>query len=706
MLKSAVQISVGIIIVFSGIITFLVPELIEDFRPITIIENEELSLLGLQEQEEWLVIVVDFPDHPSTESIGVSQAENILNEQATRYIDEMSGGKSVLNITVHDSVIRADGNLADYGSDYLGTIDYDSAGHFLPPKLAQEAVSKTKNDINWEKFDLNNDGTVDRLLILHTTSGQEDGGGSSDRIWSHFSELEEDVKVTDSIYVKHYALASLKSPSKGLGTMVHEMLHQLGAADLYPVHDATWANQWKGLGQWDIMASGNWNGNGAWPALPTSASLELMGINRHQEIDLVFPDNAQAPCIGPTIELIPMSEMGESIKIQIGREEFVWIEAKGNRGFESNLPGSDGVLVSYQDLSMGDIGDNELNIDPDKPWLAIIEADEDLDLRYGRNEGEESDLFKNGDKFGSEGVIIRNSGGVKVHWTAEVLVNQNNTSISFVSNDCNPKFDINFDGHESILLDDEHIIVEVFSEQSCILSSELTSTDGREISILETIIPQGNSIVNISFNPHIATYNSAEINGIITCGSSELDINHKVEFMGSIPIEGSYVNDIPVLDNSVIQIPIAKYGNDSEQFSVEINGPLSRISQVQQSVDLSEVEQIEIIIQPNELLSKGMLVRGELELYSRTGEKWIIDIELTADDNNKEDFDITDPNFLIPIALIFLGLSFLIDGSISIYKSKSKRNDANKDVNQESMQTEENQTQTIVEHDAWGRIID
>ena len=46
-------------------------------------------------------------------------------------------------------------------------------------------------------------------------------------------------------------------------------------------------------------------------------------------------------------------------------------------------------------IYLGDV-DNEPNIDPDKPWLAIVEADGDLDLRYEANEGEGSDLFKNG----------------------------------------------------------------------------------------------------------------------------------------------------------------------------------------------------------------------------------------------------------------------------------------------------------------------
>ena len=704
MLKSALQISVGIIIIFSGIITFLIPELIDGIRPTAIIENEGVTLLGLQEEEEWLVIVVDFPDYPSSDSIGINQAENILNEQAVRYIDEMSGGNSILNITVHETVIRANGNLADYGSDYMGNVDYDESGNFLPPKLAQEAITKSKDNIDWNKFDLDNDGNVDRLLILHTTTGQEDGGGSSDRIWSHFAELEDKQSVGNSLFVQHYALASLKSPSKGLGTMIHEMLHQLGAADLYPVHDANWANQWKGLGQWDIMASGNWNGNGAWPALPTSASLELMGIERYQELELVWPVDTQNPCIGPSINFVPMSEGGESIKIQIGIEEFIWIEAKGSRGFESNLPGSNGILVSYQDLSMGKIDDNELNIDPDKPWLAVIEADGDSDLRYGRNEGEDSDLFKDGDLFGFDGVIIRNSGGVKVHWTAEVDITENNMSVSFVSQNCDPKVDFVFPGHESILLDDQNVIVETKAQESCIVTGTLSSTDGREISIQNPIIPEGTSSLTLSFSPEYATLSSTEISGILTCGTSKIDIAHKVEFMGSIPVNFYFEDSIPVNEDSKIQIPLSKLGNESEQFTIDIEGPLSRIANVQQSVDISEADSIEISIDPSGLLSEGMLVKGELELYSRFGEKWSIEIQLTAEDSEEDKFDIREPNVLISAALVFLGLSFLIDGSIAIYKSKFKLSKAN-EVAISAVEPTQESTPTD-EYDAWGRLID
>ena len=86
MLKAVLQIILGVIIITSGVISYMVPEIIENLQQTTVVENEDLVLLGLQEDENWLVIIVDFPDFPSSDAVGVSQAENILNEQGTRYI--------------------------------------------------------------------------------------------------------------------------------------------------------------------------------------------------------------------------------------------------------------------------------------------------------------------------------------------------------------------------------------------------------------------------------------------------------------------------------------------------------------------------------------------------------------------------------------------------------------------------------------------
>ena len=78
-------------------------------------------------------------------------------------------------------------------------------------------------------------------------------------------------------------MASLGSGLEGFGTAMHEMLHQMGAYDLYP-SDGQQTSVWKGVGDWDIMASGNWNDDGKTPALPMSSTLETIGLDNYENV--------------------------------------------------------------------------------------------------------------------------------------------------------------------------------------------------------------------------------------------------------------------------------------------------------------------------------------------------------------------------------------------------------------------------------------
>ena len=130
-------------------------------------------------------MIVDFEQSPADSAWGPEQARNILQDSAVDAIDQISGGQSSVNIHVADDVTRASGVLADYGSDINGQRDVDEDGEFLPMALAQETIESHISTVNWSQYDLDGDGWVDRLLILHTTKGQEENTGSSDRIWSH-----------------------------------------------------------------------------------------------------------------------------------------------------------------------------------------------------------------------------------------------------------------------------------------------------------------------------------------------------------------------------------------------------------------------------------------------------------------------------------------------------------------------------------------
>lgn len=62
-------------------------------------------LLGLQNQERWLVIVTDFSDSPAGEN-DLQLAEQLLEQSAVDYVHQMSGGSSELDIDVHARVVR------------------------------------------------------------------------------------------------------------------------------------------------------------------------------------------------------------------------------------------------------------------------------------------------------------------------------------------------------------------------------------------------------------------------------------------------------------------------------------------------------------------------------------------------------------------------------------------------------------------------
>ena len=55
-------------------------------------------------------------------------------------------------------------------------------------------------------WDFDDDGIVDRLLILHSANPQEIGGGASS-IWSHMSGLDNPI-VIDKWSINHYIMVA------------------------------------------------------------------------------------------------------------------------------------------------------------------------------------------------------------------------------------------------------------------------------------------------------------------------------------------------------------------------------------------------------------------------------------------------------------------------------------------------------------------
>ncbi len=657
-----------------------------------IVEGDDATppLLGLQANERWLVVVTDFPGSPAGDN-DLQTAEQLLEQSAVDYVAQMSGGSSELDIDVHPRTVRAPSAIATYGADRNGR-DTGTDGTFLPVALAEHVVQSIADEVNWSVYDLDGDGSVDRLLILHTTIGQEESPSNTNRIWSHFTHFETPTVLDDGTVLSHYTMASLETGSSGVGTIVHEMLHQMGALDLYPVHSESSYQAWKGVGDWDIMASGNWNGGGRWPALPTGATLGIVDAQRSLTLDLTWPAGSAQPCFGPSIDLEPLSEGGEVLAVPIGPDETVFIEWRNDSGYDSRLPGH-GVLVTVLDESVGDVEQNEVNTNPERPYLRVLEADGRSDLASGNNAGEAGDVFTNGTQFGADGITIRNHDGVLVPWVANVTYVDHHYTVAFTAPDCSPTFTLDLTDHVSTALVDEDVPVAIDNAQVC--SSQLTASDGRGVVLSE-------SFDRLRFSAGGVAQSTVDVTGTITCDGTTMDLHHSVQLLNRLPVPSTYNGVVSPTASTQLEIPLPSRGNGEQRFELHIDGPLARVGSGPADALLTNDSVYMLTINPNGLLTENMLITGELVLSNDAGAMWTYPLELKA----------TDSTATWPIALTPGQVIAVACWLVALYAALSTREPPRPTVKADPMlpqapaRAEMNSWGITQPTDAWGRPID
>ena len=685
-----------ILLLSASLISFLNQDQVEDWlqsNSITI-SKDEIETLPIQANENWPVLIVNFQDKMIDPNSAITQAEQLLIPHSQEYFSQLSNNYVNLSIDIHKTVAIANGDLADYGGDNGIERDSSSNGLHQPMNLASEVINSNKNQLNWSKYDLNSDGYVDRLLILHTTVGQE-VGGNSNRIWSHFTTLDEIIDLGDGLKIGHYTMAGLGSGQSGFGTAMHEMLHQMGAYDLYPSHGEQ-TSLWKGVGDWGIMASGNWNGGGNTPALPMSSTMETIGLNNYQVVDLSWLQD-DGFCQGPELIFEIGQDSNVNYKIKIGQDEYVWIEYRGNNNYDNILPGN-GILVSYQDNSVDGFEDNELNIDNQRPYLKIIEADGNQDLLQGINEGDASDVFTNGTLFGSKGVEIRNHDGFLVDWYAEVSIGIKPV-IQIKSDSCQSELTGNLPDHSITMLVNESVEISLLSTIDCQISNQLQSTDGRLIAISDDQLYAGiEKKLALTFNSVSNPNSLTKLTGKLVCGAEALDVDTQILTLSRIPTNGEYNSEIPAKSNSEIFIPIKSTGQGSQTFEVHIDGALTRIADSSDTITLNGEEDLLLItINHNDLLSNNMLVNGHIEIVDTAGNTWFVEIELTAESEGLKSInDFIGPGQMISLALLFAALWVYL----TMRESAAKTSKPDDDEIKTTVTAEE------ILLDAWGRPLD
>ena len=648
------RVILALAIVSFGLLANIYSELIDDWLDDQIhneSNHEQEILVGIQENENWLVIPVTFEG----DVFDSNRAETILNSEssASDYINQMNAGKSILNTTILDEIWVSNYNIDFWGQDGEDGRDSGTDGAGVD-NLVENAVKDSLLDMDLSPWDFDGNGIIDRLLILHSANPQEIGGGTNS-IWSHMSGLDNPI-VINEWSINHYTIASTKS---GVGTIVHEMLHQMGAYDLYDVHSSLPTSNWNGIGEWGIMASGNWNGNGNSPALPSSSTLELIGIDR----GIVVNPNESGD-----FTLNPISNGGNYLSIETGPGEYIKITNRGNFGFDSSLPGH-GILVEYQDLNNGDTSSNLVNTDSNNAWLKIIEADGDDALIRNKDSGSIGDVFTDGAKFGnieqSEGMMIYDNRGRLLTWFATVeSLEDDNYLISITpvveinnSNVLTPRQPVE-------ILNGESIFVEVNTVSICDFYIDIFTHNGNNISrIVE--LPSGKSTVRImtiddNFPP------SGNIIGTLGCDSNLREIDLQWHQVGHRIISDDFFLLVDSdKDNTISIIPDFE-GQESRFYNLEIQGAASRIASLESSLAISPGDDIEILIEPEGLLVPGMIARGELVLVDNFGIELRIPITLEAKStfNSNVLFSwFAEPGNGLLVISILLGFSIFTGGS-------------------------------------------
>jgi len=244
--------------------------------------------------------------------------------------------------------------------------------------MARDAVLAADSLIDFSQYDLDGDGYVDAVIIIHAGPGAEATGDVND-IWSHAWYIPYPPTV-DGVQVYSY---TTDPENGGCGVIAHEFGHRpLGLPDLY---DTDYSSE--GLGNWSLMAAGSWNMNQTKPAHLDAWCKYRLGF---VTVDTVVSnlEKVLIPAVEDTGLVFRLWTNGNT------GNEYYLVENRQKKKFDVGLPG-EGILIYHVD-------DNQSN--NNNEWypghtsyghyrVALEQADGAWDLERNANRGDAGDPF-------------------------------------------------------------------------------------------------------------------------------------------------------------------------------------------------------------------------------------------------------------------------------------------------------------------------
>lgn len=294
-----------------------------------------------QGKRKGLIILAEFPNCKFTlasqstyDSIANVRgySENGFNGSVRDYFLEQSGGQFDLSFDVAGPVMMS------HNYSYYGRNDDEKAGEMI-----RDACLGVDSLINFADYDWDGDGEAEEVFVVYAGHGQADYHSDNDNfIWPHMYWLSETVgkQTLDNTVVNVYACAPELNGSgnlDGIGSFCHEFSHCMGFPDMYDGDDS---GTNFGMGSWDLMDYGSYNGDGYTPA--GYSGYEKMVCGWVNPIELTEETSVTG--------MQPLSSMGQTYIVynKGNNNEYYVLTNRQQQGFDANLPGH-GLLIEHID---------------------------------------------------------------------------------------------------------------------------------------------------------------------------------------------------------------------------------------------------------------------------------------------------------------------------------------------------------------------
>jgi immune inhibitor A len=271
----------------------------------------------------------------------------------------------------------------------------------------RDAIVAADPQVDWGPFDMDHDGFVDMLWVIHSGLPGE-ATQARDNLWSITSRLTAwsgtgaystndpipGVPFSHIRIDRFSILPELSAFRPGqrseIGVFCHEFGHALGLPDLYDTSTRGVSGN-VGLGDWSLMATGGYGSDGSGPEYP--AHLGAWPMLFLGWTTKVRPTLDSLITMGPIENGHPIIELwfqGES------NSEHFLIENRRRLSFDRNLRGEGLLLYHVDDAAIGlGIPANRV-IGGANRAMELIPADGQPDLINGLNRGDVRDPFPGG----------------------------------------------------------------------------------------------------------------------------------------------------------------------------------------------------------------------------------------------------------------------------------------------------------------------